>query len=127
MTRHMCSRCNENASFPGSFCGPCDAAIGREREEAIRSVTRMLDGGLLTARQVASLIDTLSGRTNALTADRKPIIMGGRYLDYDLRPTVVTGISTVSLDARERDGAAIWWRTTTGMFDGTRLALRMPR
>lgn len=99
----------------------------QDRDYASRSVTRMVDGGLITAEQGQRLINRIMGRTESLTADRKPITIGGSYIDYDLRPTVVTGIATISLDPRERDGASIWWRTTTGMFDGTRLCVTVPR
>jgi hypothetical protein len=125
-----CPRC-EGAAFDlhltvRGFCDSCDDLVRDDRERAVTSITRLLDSGFITAAQGQSLVNKVMGRVPALTADRERIVIGNRYIDYDLRPTVVTGISTVSLDARERDGAAIWWSTTTGMFDGTRLATRKP-
>ena len=126
-----CPRCNE-AAFDlhltvRGFCDSCDVRVAEDRKYAVASIDRMMDDGLLTAQQGQSLIDKVMGRADSLTADGQRIVIGGSYIDYDLKPTVVTGVHPVSLDAREKDGAAIWWRTTTGMFDGTRLVVKVPR
>jgi hypothetical protein len=123
-----CPRCKQ-AAFDlnltdHGLCQTCDVRLTEDRHYAVASIDRMLDTGLLTANQGQSLIDRVMGRKDSLTADGQRILIGNRYIDYDLRPTVVTGVNSISLDHREKDGAAIWWRTTTGMFDGTRLAHR---
>lgn len=126
-----CPRCND-AAFDlnltdHGLCANCDVRLAEDRDRAVTGITRMLDHGMLTALQGQSLIDKVMGRADSLTADRQRILIGNRYIDYDLRPTIVIGVQDVSLDSRERDGAAIWWRTTTGMFDGTRLVVKVPR
>jgi hypothetical protein len=126
-----CPRCGD-AAFDLSLtdhglCQACDVRLAEDRKYAVDGIARMLDYGLLTSKQGDSLIDKVMGRSDSLTADQQRIIIGNRYIDYDLRPTVVIGVQDVSLDSRERDGAAIWWRTTTGMFDGTRLVVKVPR
>jgi hypothetical protein len=126
-----CPRCGD-AAFDlnltdHGLCQSCDVRLTEDREHAVTGITRMLDHGMLTAQQGQSLIDKVMGRADSFTADRQRILIGNRYIDYDLRPTVVIGVQDVSLDSREADGAAIWWRTTTGMFDGTRLVVKVPR
>jgi hypothetical protein len=109
-----------------SLYSPDEERVAGDFDAARKSVTRMCDDGLISASQRDRLMDTLADTTKATTADRHPIRIGDEVWDYDLRPCRIVSISTVSLDHREVNGAAIWWRTTTGMFDGTRLAWRHP-
>jgi hypothetical protein len=124
-----CPRCKAGDVFDlerteHGLCQNCEVRLAEERTYAVATIVRMRDDGLISAGQAADLIDKVTDQADSFTADRERIVIGGAYFDYDLQPTIVTGISSVSLDHRERDGAAIWWRTTTGMFDGTRLAAR---
>lgn len=126
-----CPRCREAAfDLPLTafgLCAACEPLLEDDRQRARRKAYDLCEYGLISPSQRDRLCDVIDDPSKARTADRKPIIVGNSYIDYDLRPTVVTGIQDVSLDGRETDGAAIWWRTSTGMFDGTRLAARMPR
>jgi len=49
-----------------------------------------------------------------------PIRVGMKYVDYNLDWTTVTGITSVDMHS------GVWFETSTGMFDATRLWARMP-
>jgi len=129
MNFSTCPRCKAGDVFDLEYtehglCQKCDVLLADDRTAARRKVANLFDWGMIDADQRDRLMLKIDFPANARTADGKAIIVGNTYWDYDLQQTVVTGIMDVSLDGRERDGAAIWWRTTTGMFDGTRLAHR---
>jgi hypothetical protein len=58
--------------------------------------------------------------TNERTLDGVLIRHGMTAFDYNLDECRVTGVQSMS-------GGTVWFETTTGMFDGTRLWARMPR
>lgn len=65
----------------------------------------------------SDLIDELAVKT----LDGKVIRCGMRVVDYNLKWTTITGIQSVDFHT-----GFIWFKTTTGMFDGDRLWAKMP-
>jgi len=68
----------------------------------------------------SDLIDALAIKT----IDGVVIRCGMRVVDYNLSWTHITGIQ--SLDYHDDGNHVVWFKTTTGMFDGQRLWARMP-
>jgi hypothetical protein len=130
MNLSTCPRCTgpafDLALTAYGLCNTCEHLVESDRASARTKVHNLCEWEMISPSQRDRLIDAIDDPTKVRTADHKPIIIGNTYWDYDLNTTVVTGITDVSLDHRETDGAAIWWRTTTGMFDRTRLAQRRP-
>ena len=123
-----CHRCKE-AAFDlhltaYGLCEGCEKRLADDLSLARQRTYNLCEWELIAAGQRDRLLEVLDDPTKATTADRHPIKFGETLWDYDLNPCIVVGIADVSLDQRETNGAAIWWRTTTGMFDGTRLAYR---
>jgi hypothetical protein len=69
-----------------------------------------------STRAIAKLVQEL----NLKTLDGVPIRVGMKYVDYNLDWTTVTGITSVDMHS------GVWFETSTGMFDATRLWARKP-
>lgn len=121
-----CPRCCEPtfdlALTRSGLCNACHAAyLGGK-------VDNFHEWGMLTDEQHKRWTALLADDERVLdhSADRRPIRPGAVLWDYDLRPCTVLAVSSIDNDHRSPMGAVIWWKTTTGMFDGSRLAYRHP-
>jgi hypothetical protein len=122
MNLTSCPRCCE-ATFDlhltrSGFCNACHVGyLGGK-------VNDFYAWDMLTVAQRDKWRDLLADDERVLdhSADRRPIRPGATFWDYDLRPTTVLAVGSLDNDHRSPMGAVIWWRTTTGLFDGSRLA-----
>lgn len=126
MNLTSCPRCCE-ATFDlhltrSGFCNGCHS------DYLTNSIERLHSAGMLTDEQRTRWLGLIAddGKVMDHTADARPIKPGAVFWDYDLNPTTVLSISHIEGDHRTPRGATIWWKTTTGLFDGSRMAARHP-
>jgi hypothetical protein len=121
-----CPRCGD-ATFDLSrtssgLCAGCHGLVLRKK------VDDLLEWRMLSTSQHATWAGLIGDTEKVLahSADRRPVKPGAEFWDYDLRPCTVLSVSHIEQDHREVSGATVWWKTTTGLFDGSRLAYLHP-
>jgi len=87
-----------------------------ERVQSAKDTDRRRGDGQATADLITALVEEM----NLKTLDGVAIRPNMRVVDYNLKWTTITGIQSVDLHT------GIWFATTTGMFDASRLWARMP-
>jgi hypothetical protein len=93
-----------------------DAAV-IEREVA--RVTNYVEWGFITDAQAVKAVARFFNDRDALG---NKIEVGGKFWNNDLKVVTILPDFRAENDHRSPDGVAIWWATSGGSFDGSRLA-----